>query len=74
MFLKILTRLWGVFLLKINEKIIRRLLLSFLILFISIYFFQDWEGCFHQLIDVTPAQPEGDATEFINKLFSFFDY
>ena len=69
MFLKILTRLWGVFLLKINEKIIRRLLLSFLILFISIYFFQDWEGYFHQLIDVTPAQPEGDATEFINKLF-----
>jgi len=69
LFLKILTRLWGVFLLKINEKIIRRLLLSFLILFISIYFFQDWEGYFRQLIDITPVQPEGDATEFINKLF-----
>ncbi len=69
MFLKILTRLWGFFLLKINERIIRRLLLSFLILFISIYFFQDWEGYFRQLIDITPPQPEGDPAEFIDKLF-----
>ena len=69
MFLKIITRLWGIFLLKINERIIRRLLLSFLLLFLSIYFFQDWESYFSQLIDITPAQPEGNPTEFINKLF-----
>ena len=69
MFLKLITRLWGIFLLKINERIIRRLFLSFLLLFLSIYFFQDWESYFSQLIDITPAQPEGNPTEFINKLF-----
>lgn len=69
MFLKLITRLWGIFLLKINERIIRRLLLSFLLLFLSIYFFQDWESYLSQLIDITPAQPEGNPNEFINKLF-----
>ena len=44
-------------------------MLSFLLLFLSIYFFQDWESYFSQLIDITPAQPEGNPTEFINKLF-----
>ena len=69
MFWKIITRLWGIFLLKINERIIRRLLLSFLVLFLSVYFFQDWESYLSQLIDITPAQPEGNPNEFINKLF-----
>lgn len=44
-------------------------MLSFLVLFLSVYFFQDWESYLSQLIDITPAQPEGNPNEFINKLF-----
>lgn len=53
MFIKILTRLWGVFLIKLNQAVVKRILLGLILIFIGLYFFHDWEGYFSQIIAST---------------------
>ena len=67
MFIKILTRLWGVFLLKLNQAAVKRILLGFILIFIGLYFFHDWEGYFGQIIASTDNKDL--ITSNLDKLF-----
>lgn len=67
MFIKILTRLWGVFLLKLNQAAVKRILLGLILIFIGLYFFHDWEGYFGQIIVSTDNKDL--ITSNLDKLF-----
>jgi hypothetical protein len=67
MFIKILTRLWGVFLLKLNQAAVKRILLGLILIFIGLYFFHDWEGYFGQIIASTDNKDL--ITSNLDKLF-----
>ena len=67
MFIKILTRLWGVFLLKLNQAAVKRILLGLILIFTGFYFFHDWEGYFGQIIASTDNKDL--ITSNLDKLF-----
>jgi len=53
MFAKLLVRIWGLFLLKINQVVVKKILLGIVLIIIGMYFFQDWEDYFSQIIAVS---------------------
>ena len=67
MFYKFLVRVWGLFLLKINQAAIKKILLGIFLLIIGLYFFQDWEEYFLQIINST--EDTNLISENLDKLF-----
>ena len=48
-----LVRAWSFFLLKINHKVIKKIILGVALLFFGLYFFPDWENYIQQIINNT---------------------
>ncbi len=67
MFYKFLVRIWGLFLLKINQAAIKKILLGIFLVIIGLYFFQDWEEYFLQIIN--SSEDTDLISENLDKLF-----
>ena len=48
-----LVRAWSFFLLKINHKVIKKIILGVVLLLFGLYFFPDWENYIQQIINNT---------------------
>ena len=48
-----LVRAWSFFLLKINHKVIKKIILGVALLLFGLYFFPDWENYIQQIINNT---------------------
>ena len=53
MFIKMAVRAWSFFLLKINHKVIKKIILGVTLVLFGLYFFPDWENYIEQIINNT---------------------